>query len=208
MGVGILLGKLAPDLIQGLRGLEFRKGSQINVPIAVLIWLMITPMMMKVDFSSVRNVGRRPAGLLVTLLVNWVVKPFSMTELSARIRAVLRRIRPGLADDQISQGDNSYALQLNTTKVLGSHEIKAGGEFRVIQHNNQQTGAGSPTFSFATNWTQGPNPSASSATAGSSVAWASAASASAAASAGTVLDRLNTGPPLYVKYSLCWLLAT
>jgi ACR3 family arsenite transporter len=61
MGVGILLGKLAPDLIHGSRGLEFGKGSQINVPIAVLIWLMITPMMMKVDFSSVRNVGRRSA---------------------------------------------------------------------------------------------------------------------------------------------------
>ena len=64
--------------MRGLRGLEFGAGSQINVPIAILIWLMITPMMMKVDFGSIRNVGRRPRGLFVTLFVNWLVKPFSM----------------------------------------------------------------------------------------------------------------------------------
>ena len=78
MIVGILLGKLIPAFTDTLRRLEFGKGSQINVPIAVLIWLMITPMMMKVDFSSIRNVGKRPRGLLVTLFVNWLVKPFSM----------------------------------------------------------------------------------------------------------------------------------
>src|SRR5947209_13185805 len=75
---GVVIGKLAPSVVAGLRGIEVGKGSQINAPIAVLIWLMITPMMMKVDFSSVRNVGKRPAGLLVTLFINWVVKPFSM----------------------------------------------------------------------------------------------------------------------------------
>jgi ACR3 family arsenite transporter len=64
--------------MEQLRGLEFGAGSQINVPIAVLIWLMIVPMMMKVDFGAIRNVGRRPRGLLVTLFVNWMVKPFSM----------------------------------------------------------------------------------------------------------------------------------
>lgn len=78
MLVGVLLGKLIPALTDSLRGLEFGKGSQINAPIAVLIWLMITPMMMKVDFTSIRNVGKRPRGLLVTLFVNWLVKPFSM----------------------------------------------------------------------------------------------------------------------------------
>jgi ACR3 family arsenite transporter len=78
MLVGVLLGKLIPALTDSLRGLEFGRNSQINAPIAVLIWLMITPMMMKVDFTSIRNVGKRPRGLLVTLFVNWVVKPFSM----------------------------------------------------------------------------------------------------------------------------------
>ena len=70
------------SLVSALRGLEFGQGSQINAPIAVLIWLMITPMMMKVDFTAIRNVGRKPAGLVVTLIVNWLVKPFSMAFLA------------------------------------------------------------------------------------------------------------------------------
>ena len=79
---GILLGRLAPAAVQALRSLQFGSGSQINFPMALLIWLMITPMMMKVDFTSIRNVGRRPAGLAVTLAVNWLVKPFSMALLA------------------------------------------------------------------------------------------------------------------------------
>jgi ACR3 family arsenite transporter len=78
MVVGVLLGRSLPATVDTLRRLEFGAGSQINMPIAVLIWLMIVPMMMKVDFASIRNVGRRPRGLLVTLFVNWLVKPFSM----------------------------------------------------------------------------------------------------------------------------------
>ncbi len=78
MIVGVLLGKVLPGMVDALRKMEFGSGSQINVPIAVLIWLMIIPMMMKVDFTAIRNVGRRPRGLLVTLFVNWLVKPFSM----------------------------------------------------------------------------------------------------------------------------------
>jgi len=67
-----------PDLVGVLRGLEFGRNSHINIPIAVLIWLMIYPMMLKVDFASIRSVGARPKGLFVTLAVNWLVKPFSM----------------------------------------------------------------------------------------------------------------------------------
>jgi ACR3 family arsenite transporter len=82
MAAGVFLGKILPDLVGAIRGMELGSGSQVNLPIAVLIWLMITPMMMKVDFSTVRNVGKKPAGLLVTLFVNWVVKPFSMALLA------------------------------------------------------------------------------------------------------------------------------
>jgi len=82
MAGGIALGKLLPQLTEELRSLEFGQESQINMPIAVLIWLMITPMMMKVDFTAVKNVGKRPRGLVITLLVNWLVKPFSMALLS------------------------------------------------------------------------------------------------------------------------------
>jgi arsenite transporter len=78
MVAGVVIGMVAPGVMGVLRSLEFGAGSQINLPIAALIWLMITPMMMKVDFGSIRDVGRRPRGLLVTLVVNWVVKPFSM----------------------------------------------------------------------------------------------------------------------------------
>src|SRR3954449_11771217 len=70
MVAGVLLGKLLPAVIAGLRGVEFGRGSQINAPIAVLIWLMITPMMMKVDFSSIKNVAAacRAAGAAVDQL--------------------------------------------------------------------------------------------------------------------------------------------
>ncbi|MGE5244066.1 MAG: ACR3 family arsenite efflux transporter [Betaproteobacteria bacterium] len=82
MIAGILLGKAVPAFMNGLRSLEFGAGSQINVPIAALIWLMITPMMMKVDFGAVRDIGRRPRGLFITLFVNWLVKPFSMAAIA------------------------------------------------------------------------------------------------------------------------------
>jgi len=78
MVAGVLLGKALPGFVDGLRKMEFGANSQINAPIAVLIWLMIIPMMMKVDFAAIRDIGRRPRGLAVTLFVNWLVKPFSM----------------------------------------------------------------------------------------------------------------------------------
>jgi hypothetical protein len=62
--------------------MEFGEGSQVNVPIAILIWLMIFPMMLKIDFGSLSNVAKKPKGLLVTLFVNWLVKPFSMAFLA------------------------------------------------------------------------------------------------------------------------------
>ena len=78
MLAGLALGKLAPGAVHALRGMEFGSGSQVNVPIAVLIWLMIVPMMMKVDFGAILDVRQKPRGLMVTLFVNWLVKPFSM----------------------------------------------------------------------------------------------------------------------------------
>ncbi len=78
MVAGVLLGKALPGVTDALRKLEFGTGSQINLPIAVLIWLMIYPMMLKIDFASILGVRKRPRGLAVTLVVNWLVKPFSM----------------------------------------------------------------------------------------------------------------------------------
>jgi ACR3 family arsenite transporter len=78
MVAGVVLGKLFPGITAALSAMEFAEGSHVNVPIVVLIWLMIFPMMLKIDFSSIMQVGKNPRGLFITLLVNWMVKPFSM----------------------------------------------------------------------------------------------------------------------------------
>lgn len=82
MVVGIALGKLLPELTHRLSQWEFGEGSQVNIAIAVLIWLMIYPMMLKIDYRAVTEVARRPKGLFITLVVNWLVKPFSMALLA------------------------------------------------------------------------------------------------------------------------------
>jgi len=78
MITGIVLGRLLPASVRALQQLEFGTGSHINIPMAILIWLMIYPMMLKIDFASIARVGQRPKGLLITVFVNWLVKPFSM----------------------------------------------------------------------------------------------------------------------------------
>ncbi len=78
MALGVVIGKALPGAVGVIRELQFGAGSQINAPMAVLIWLMIYPMMLKIDFASIRDLGQRPTGLIVTLVVNWLVKPFSM----------------------------------------------------------------------------------------------------------------------------------
>jgi ACR3 family arsenite transporter len=78
MIAGIAIGKFLPQVTDLIRRLEIGEGTQINAAIAVLIWLMIYPMMLKIDFGSIVNVGRKPKGLVITIFVNWLVKPFSM----------------------------------------------------------------------------------------------------------------------------------
>jgi ACR3 family arsenite transporter len=104
MVIGVALGKLLPGAVGALRTLEFGEGSRINAAIAVLIWLMIYPMMLKIDFGSLLGVGRRPGGLLVTLFVNWIVKPFSMAFLGWLFfkRLFLPWIGAGLADQYLA----------------------------------------------------------------------------------------------------------
>lgn len=82
MVAGVALGRLLPDITGALSKLEFGRGSQVNIPIGVLLWLMIYPMMLKVDFNAIGGIARRPKGLAVTLFVNWLVKPFSMAFLA------------------------------------------------------------------------------------------------------------------------------
>lgn len=77
---GIILGKVFPQIVSVLGQMEV---AQVNIPIAILIWLMIYPMMAQIDFSSIVRVGQRPKGLLVTLVVNWLIKPFTMALFAA-----------------------------------------------------------------------------------------------------------------------------
>ena len=135
MGVGVLLGKASPALIQGLRGLEFGRGSQINAPIAALIWLMIAPMMMKVDFSAVRNMGRKPAGLFVTLVVNWLVKPFSMALLAwAFFRFIFAGfITPSEADQYIAGCIILAAAPCTAMVFVWSHLTKGDPAYTLVQ---------------------------------------------------------------------------
>ena len=76
---GVSLGALFPSIAEALTALEF---ARINLPIALLIWGMIYPMMLAVDFSSLGGLGRQPKGLVVTVVVNWLIKPLTMTALA------------------------------------------------------------------------------------------------------------------------------
>jgi ACR3 family arsenite transporter len=75
---GVALGNLLPNLFLFLAGLEF---ASVNLVVAVLIWGMVYPMMVNVDFASLRHIGDRPKGLLITIIANWLVKPFTMVVL-------------------------------------------------------------------------------------------------------------------------------
>ena len=75
---GLLLGNLMPDLFAALAGLEY---ASVNLVVAILIWAMVYPMMIAIDFGSLKDVGRRPKGLVITLVINWLIKPFTMAAL-------------------------------------------------------------------------------------------------------------------------------
>ena len=132
---GVVIGKSLPGFTAALRTLEFGHGSQINVPIAVLIWLMITPMMMKVDFSSIKNVGRRPAGLLVTLLVNWIIKPLSMALLAwAFFRFIFAAfISPAEADQYIAGCIILAAAPCTAMVFVWSHLTNGDPAYTLVQ---------------------------------------------------------------------------
>ncbi|MBO6562168.1 MAG: ACR3 family arsenite efflux transporter [Nisaea sp.] len=78
IAAGVALGNLAPGLFESLAGLEY---ASVNIVVAVLIWAMVYPMMVAVDFESLKSIGSKPKGLVITLTVNWIVKPFTMAAL-------------------------------------------------------------------------------------------------------------------------------
>lgn len=78
IGTGVLLGNLIPELFHRFAALEV---AHVNIPVAIFIWVMIYPMMVQVDFSSIKDVRKKPKGLFLTLVVNWLIKPFTMAAL-------------------------------------------------------------------------------------------------------------------------------
>lgn len=94
--VGVALGHFLPGLFQGIGAAEI---ARVNIPVAVLIWLMIIPMLLKIDFAALHEVGRHWRGIGVTLFINWAVKPFSMALLGWLFIGWL--FRPHLPADQV-----------------------------------------------------------------------------------------------------------
>jgi len=132
---GVAVGKGLPGLTALLRGMEFGTGSHVNIPIAVLIWLMIVPMMMKVDFRAIRDVGKRPRGILVTLFVNWLVKPFSMAFLAwLFFRHLFAAWIPGALADQYIAGAIILAAAPCTAMVfVWSHLTDGDPAYTLVQ---------------------------------------------------------------------------
>ncbi|UWQ98402.1 ACR3 family arsenite efflux transporter [Rhodobacteraceae bacterium S2214] len=98
MGAGILLGNLAPALINAIAAAEV---ASVNLVVAVLIWAMVYPMMVGVDPRSLKDVAKQPRGLLITLVVNWLIKPFTMAALAVLFFEVV--FAPWIAPEDASQ---------------------------------------------------------------------------------------------------------
>ena len=98
---GVVLGYVLPGLFATIATLEY---AHVNLVVAVLIWLMIYPMMIQVDFSSLKDVGRKPRGLILTLVINWLIKPFSMAAIGWLFFHVLFKdlVEPATANEYIA----------------------------------------------------------------------------------------------------------
>lgn len=94
IAAGVALGLLVPNAFQAIASLEY---ASVNLVVAVFIWVMIYPMMVNVDFASLKNVGKKPKGLCITLVVNWLIKPFTMAALGILF---FEHIFAGLVDAQ------------------------------------------------------------------------------------------------------------
>ncbi|MCX7025959.1 MAG: ACR3 family arsenite efflux transporter [Spirochaetes bacterium] len=99
--LGVVIGHFLPSIPTFLNKFEYAK---VSIPVAILIWLMIYPMMLKVDFTSIKNAGKKPKGLIVTLVVNWLIKPFSMYALAwFFLKVVFKALIPsGLATEYLA----------------------------------------------------------------------------------------------------------
>lgn len=132
MAVGILIGKYLPSVPAFLGQFEY---AQVSIPIALLIWLMIYPMMMKVDFASIKNVGRNPKGLYVTWVTNWLIKPFTMYFIAWFFFYVVFKsfIPADLAKDYLAGAILLGAAPCTAMVFVWSHLTKGNPAYTVVQ---------------------------------------------------------------------------
>lgn len=132
MVVGVLIGKFLPVVPIFLGRFEYAK---VSIPIAILIWLMIYPMMLKVDFQSIKNVGKNPKGLFVTWVTNWLIKPFTMFGIAWLFFFVIFKalIPAELAKDYLAGAILLGAAPCTAMVFVWSHLTKGNAAYTVVQ---------------------------------------------------------------------------
>jgi ACR3 family arsenite transporter len=132
MAAGVMIGEFLPGVPLFLGRFEY---ARVSIPIAVLIWLMIYPMMLKVDFNSIKNVGKNPKGLLVTWVTNWLIKPFTMFGIAKLFFFSIFNtfIPPDLARDYLAGAVLLGAAPCTAMVFVWSHLTKGNPAYTVVQ---------------------------------------------------------------------------
>lgn len=132
MVAGVLIGQFLPGVPAFLGKFEY---ANVSIPIAILIWLMIYPMMLKVDFQSIRNVGKNPKGLFVTWTTNWLIKPFTMFGIAWLFFFVIFKtlIPAELAKDYLAGAILLGAAPCTAMVFVWSHLTKGNAAYTVVQ---------------------------------------------------------------------------
>ncbi len=132
MVFGVLIGKYLPSVPAFLNRFEYAK---VSIPMAILIWLMIYPMMMRVDFQSIKNVGKSPKGLFVTWVTNWLIKPFSMYGIASLFFFVIFKafITPELATEYLARAVLLGAAPCTAMVFVWSNLTKGDPAYTVVQ---------------------------------------------------------------------------
>ncbi len=132
MVAGVLIGQFLPGIPEFLSRFEYER---VSLPIALLIWLMIYPMMLKVDFTSIRNVGKNPKGLYITWVTNWLIKPFTMYAVASFFfYIVFKAIIPEeLARDYLAGAILLGAAPCTAMVFVWSHLTKGNPAYTVVQ---------------------------------------------------------------------------
>lgn len=132
MGIGVLIGNFLPAVPEFLNQFEYAK---VSIPVAILIWIMIYPMMMKVDFQSIRNVRKNPKGLYVTWITNWLIKPFTMYAIAYLFFFVIFKtfITPNLATEYLAGAILLGAAPCTAMVFVWSHLTKGNPAYTVVQ---------------------------------------------------------------------------